>query len=92
MAHRKANSEKTDFASQLIRLGFIQQGECTVCGATIKVFRTNKTHSEQKRYWQVEEIRTRKVLFKSGHCSEVLEYIRHSQFYINGATLTFRIS
>lgn len=90
MAHRKGRCEKTDFASNLERLGFIQRGDCTFYGETIKIFRTNKTRSERKRYWEIREIRTDRVFFRSNHTQEVLDFLQSSQLLLNGAT--FRVS
>ena len=90
MAHRKAFSEKNNFATQLAKLGFEQIGDCTFVRDCIKIFRTNKSNSERLRYWEVQELCTGRVFYKSNHTREVIEYLEHTQFLGAGAFLQVR--
>lgn len=92
MANRKMKSQKNDFASKLGRLGFTQIGDCTFTRDRIKIFRTNKTNSDRVRYWEVQEISTGRVFYKSNHTNEVLSFLEHTQFAVAGATLKISIS
>ena len=85
MANRKSKCEKADFSTQLERLGFRQIGDCTFTRDRIKIFRTNKTNSDRVRYWEVQEISTGRVFYKSNHTYEVIEYLSHTQFLTVGA-------
>ena len=88
MAKRKPRHKKADFASRLERFGFSQIGDCTFVRDRIKIFRTNKTNSERVRYWQVQEISTGRVFYKSNHTGDVIEYLSHTQFLTAGATVS----
>lgn len=92
MANRKSRCEKTDFATKLEELGFMQIGDCTFIKNRIKIFRTNKTNSERVRYWEVQEISTSRVFYKSNHTSEIIEYLSHSQFLTAGAFINVVVS
>ena len=85
--HRKGKGEKKDFATELLKLGFNQVGDCTFFGTVVKIFRTNKTRSNELRYWLVKDNSTGKIFFKSNHCHEVLQFLRHSNLYLAGGTI-----
>lgn len=92
MANRKLRCEKADFATRLEKLGFRQIGDCTFTRDRIKIFRTNKTNSERVRYWEVQEISTGRVFYKSNHTNEVIEYLSHTQFLTVGAFIQVVVS
>jgi hypothetical protein len=87
MANRKANCEKSDFASKLRRLGFEQVGDSTFTKHRIKIFRTN-TIQRAERHWEVQEISSGRIFFSSKSSFGILEYLLNHQFMPDGGTVT----
>lgn len=91
MANRLGKGQRQDFSSKLIRMGFIQIGDCTFFGETIKIFRTNKTHQNCVRYWQIQDIVDGSMLFRSNHVLEILEYLSRLKIMPAGSCINVTI-
>jgi hypothetical protein len=72
-------------------MGFIQIGDCTFFGETLKIFRTNKTSSQLLRYWQIQDIANGSILFRSNHVAEVLDYLSKLKIYASGSEIKLTI-
>jgi hypothetical protein len=92
MANRKSKFQKSDFATKLERLGFEQLGSCTFYGKYIKIFRTNKTSLERKRYWEIRDLTTDETHYRSIHVDDILNFLQHCQFFVNGAEIKISIN
>lgn len=91
MANRKPYCQRNDFAAKLERMGFQQIGDATFVRGRIKIFRTNKTNSDRVRYWEIREISTDTIFYRSNHSQEVIDYLSCTQFLTSGATMAVKI-